>query len=79
MLLGRFLLDSLVRYRIVLDSDSEQFGGHQRLDHDVEFYTYPEAWDNRENHMMVTLSFILVLHEFPSFFCTFLFLPHHMY
>jgi 1,4-alpha-glucan branching enzyme len=41
------------KYKIVLDSDEEQFGGHSRLDHGVDFFTKQENWNGRQNSMMV--------------------------
>ncbi|XP_013380522.1 1,4-alpha-glucan-branching enzyme isoform X2 [Lingula anatina] len=41
------------KYKMVLDSDSEEHGGHKRLDHNVDFYTFPEPWDNRSCSIMV--------------------------
>ncbi|KAK2167165.1 hypothetical protein NP493_1287g02024 [Ridgeia piscesae] len=42
-------------YKIVLDSDAEEFGGFKRLDHSIEFKTVAEPWDNRANYLMVYL------------------------
>jgi 1,4-alpha-glucan branching enzyme len=41
------------KYRIVLDSDAEEFGGHKRLDHGVDFFTFNESYSGRSNSMMV--------------------------
>jgi len=41
------------KYKIVLDSDAEEFGGHKRIDHSTDFFTQPEHWDNRENSLNV--------------------------
>jgi len=41
------------KYKIVLDSDEEQFGGHKRLDHNVDYFTFPEGYCGRRNSMMV--------------------------
>ena len=46
----------LNRYKIVLDTDAPQYGGHSRLDHSTEFFTDSEAWDNRYNHLLVSNS-----------------------
>lgn len=35
------------KYKIVLDSDAEEYGGHKRLDHNVDFFTFDQCWDNR--------------------------------
>ncbi|XP_048242029.1 1,4-alpha-glucan-branching enzyme-like [Haliotis rufescens] len=41
------------RYRIVLDSDAEQYGGHKRLNHDTDFFTKDEPWNERPHHTYV--------------------------
>ncbi|XP_054721053.1 1,4-alpha-glucan-branching enzyme-like [Uloborus diversus] len=41
------------KYKIVLDSDAEEFGGHKRLDHSTEFFTFPESYCGRSNSMMI--------------------------
>ncbi len=46
------------RYKIVLNSDAERFGGHNRIDENTEFHTFAEQWDNRNNHMFVSISAI---------------------
>lgn len=43
------------KYKVVLDSDEAQFGGHSRLDHKAEFLTKDEAWDSRKCSMLVYL------------------------
>ncbi|TRY80465.1 hypothetical protein TCAL_10489 [Tigriopus californicus] len=40
-------------YRIVLDTDASEFGGHNRLDHSKENATFPEGYAGRQNHMCV--------------------------
>lgn len=40
-------------YKIVLDSDSEEFGGHNRLDHSTEFVTQNEGWANRRYSLYI--------------------------
>ncbi|XP_033127003.1 1,4-alpha-glucan-branching enzyme-like, partial [Anneissia japonica] len=35
------------KYKIVLDSDSSEFGGHSRLDHSTEFFTQNFQWHER--------------------------------
>ena len=47
----------LYRYKLVLDSDAEQYGGHKRLDSSVDFYTTNEPWDNRRCSLMVSVDF----------------------
>jgi len=41
------------KYKIVLDSDEEKFGGHMRLDHSVFFFTFPEKHAGRSNSMLI--------------------------
>lgn len=41
------------KYKIVLDSDAAEFGGHGRLDHSVDFLTLPDGWDGRACSMKV--------------------------
>ncbi|KAG0581581.1 hypothetical protein KC19_4G262800 [Ceratodon purpureus] len=49
------------KYRICLDSDAAEFGGHARLDHEVEHFTSPEGepgkpetnYNNRPHSFMV--------------------------
>lgn len=41
------------KYRMVLDSDSSEFGGHKRLDHSTEFWSRDEPWDNRPCSLQV--------------------------
>lgn len=41
------------KYKIVLDSDAEEFGGHKRLDPNTEFFTFSESYCGRKNSMMI--------------------------
>ncbi|CAG2180918.1 unnamed protein product, partial [Oppiella nova] len=41
------------KYRIVLDSDEQRFGGHSRVDHNTDFFTQPEGWNGRRNSLLV--------------------------
>ncbi len=41
------------KYKIVLDSDEEQFGGHSRLNHSTEFFTFNEGFAGRRNSTMI--------------------------
>jgi len=43
----------MFRYKVVLDSDAEQYYGHKRIDPTVQYFTVPEPWDNRRNNMHV--------------------------
>ena len=44
----------LCRYRIVLDTDAGEYGGHKRLDHNTDFFTRNESWDGRYHSLMVS-------------------------
>ena len=44
---------SAAKYKIVLDSDAEEFGGHKLLDHSVEFFSEQEDFNGRPNSLMV--------------------------
>ncbi|AOA61064.1 Glycogen branching enzyme [Komagataella phaffii CBS 7435] len=42
------------KYKIVLNSDREEYGGHSRIDEEVsEFYTTDLPWNNRKNFFQV--------------------------
>ncbi|XP_031428877.1 1,4-alpha-glucan-branching enzyme [Clupea harengus] len=43
------------KYRIKLDSDEVQYGGHGRLDHNTEFFTEPVPHDGRSHSTQVYL------------------------
>jgi len=43
------------KYKIVLDSDRSDYGGHNRNDANAEFFTKPHAYCNRANSMLVYL------------------------
>lgn len=43
-------------YRVVLDSDSKENGGHGRIDHQAsKFFTSPMEWNGRRNFVQVYL------------------------
>jgi len=48
-------VDTPGKYRIVLDSDDEAFGGHKRLNHATEYATLNEGFANRRHSLMVYL------------------------
>uniref|UniRef100_A0A673YM44 1,4-alpha-glucan-branching enzyme-like n=1 Tax=Salmo trutta TaxID=8032 RepID=A0A673YM44_SALTR len=41
------------KYTIKLDSDEVEYGGHGRLDHNTEFFTEPQSFNERDNSMLV--------------------------
>nr|XP_002131559.1 1,4-alpha-glucan-branching enzyme [Ciona intestinalis] len=43
------------KYKIVLDSDDSEYGGHNRNDKSVRFFTEEMAFDGREHSMLVYL------------------------
>jgi 1,4-alpha-glucan branching enzyme len=42
-------------YKIILDTDDTEFGGHQRNDHSTRFFTEKQPFDNRDHSLMVYL------------------------
>lgn len=50
------LTSNSIRYRIKLDSDDVQYGGHGRLDHHTDFFTEPKPFNGRANSMQVNIS-----------------------
>ncbi|TQS38549.1 hypothetical protein Golomagni_00941 [Golovinomyces magnicellulatus] len=40
-------------YRVVLTTDSQEFGGFGRINLDTQHYTTPSPWDNRKNYMQI--------------------------
>eukprot|EP01099_Mayorella_cantabrigiensis_P004030 TRINITY_DN3024_c0_g1_i1.p1 TRINITY_DN3024_c0_g1~~TRINITY_DN3024_c0_g1_i1.p1 ORF type:complete len:673 (-),score=149.56 TRINITY_DN3024_c0_g1_i1:50-2068(-) len=40
-------------YKVVLNSDEEEFDGFSRVNNDVKYFTHPNPWQNRKNSMMV--------------------------
>jgi len=43
------------KYKVVLDSDAEEFGGHKRLNHATEYLTLNEGFANRRSSLMAYL------------------------
>ncbi|XP_043365569.1 1,4-alpha-glucan-branching enzyme isoform X3 [Dermochelys coriacea] len=41
------------KYKIVLDSDAPEYGGHQRLDHNTEYFTEKYSHNYRSNSLLV--------------------------
>lgn len=52
------------KYRIVLDTDDKQFGGHGRLDHSTEFFTVNDGFAGRPDSIMV---FCLIYCKYKNF------------
>jgi len=44
-------VDDPGKYKVILDSDQPQFGGHGRIKQGVEHHTFPEGYAGRRNHM----------------------------
>ncbi|XP_059506063.1 1,4-alpha-glucan-branching enzyme isoform X2 [Stegostoma tigrinum] len=45
-------IDQPGKYKIVLDTDSTDYGGHGRLNHNTEFFTDAQIQNNRPNSML---------------------------
>ncbi|KAF9109560.1 alpha-1,4-glucan branching enzyme [Mortierella sp. AM989] len=41
------------QYKIALNTDEGQFGGHDRVSRDTQFFTTPERWCDRDNFIQV--------------------------
>lgn len=41
------------KYKLILDSDEAQYGGHSRLDHNTRWFTFAEGYAGRRNHICV--------------------------
>lgn len=50
----RIGVDVAGKYKIMLDSDSAEFGGHERLNHSTEYLTMNEGFANRRHSLMVS-------------------------
>ena len=53
------------KYKIVLDSHAEEFGGAGGLNHDTEFFTNPEGFAGRRNSLMVSCFYFLFIGSHP--------------
>lgn len=42
-------------YKVVLDTDAEEFGGHKRIDHSVESFTFDKPYAGRRHSIKVSL------------------------
>ncbi|CAG8494219.1 7431_t:CDS:10 [Ambispora gerdemannii] len=40
-------------YHVVLNTDSKQFGGHERIDVSIPYFSTPEGWHGRKNFIQV--------------------------
>lgn len=43
------------KYRIVLNTDSDRFHGHNRIDERTNFFASPNAWDGRDHSLLIYL------------------------
>lgn len=55
------------RYKIVLNSDSKLFDGHERINDQQEYFTENITWDEREYSIRVTI-FLLSISSFSLLF-----------
>ncbi|TGZ77755.1 glycoside hydrolase [Ascodesmis nigricans] len=55
------------KYKVVLNTDRKEFGGHERIDETVRYFTTPFEWNNRKNFTQVYLpsrvALVLALEE----------------
>ncbi|CVK96535.1 hypothetical protein LB506_009419 [Fusarium annulatum] len=59
----RIGIDVAGTYRVVLNTDSKDVGGHSRVDENTRFFTTPMEWNNRKNwtHIYIPCRTALVL------------------
>ncbi|KAL5605520.1 hypothetical protein FOVSG1_005667 [Fusarium oxysporum f. sp. vasinfectum] len=59
----RIGIDVAGTYRVVLNTDSKDVGGHNRVDENTRFFTTPMEWNNRKNwtHIYIPCRTALVL------------------
>lgn len=59
----RIGIDVAGTYRVVLNTDSKDVGGHNRVDENTRFFTTPMEWNNRNNwtHIYIPCRTALVL------------------
>ncbi|KAJ3289376.1 alpha-1,4-glucan branching enzyme [Borealophlyctis nickersoniae] len=43
------------KYKVVLNSDRPEFGGHNRIDEGVQYFSTPQPWNDRANYIQVYL------------------------
>ncbi|ODV93955.1 hypothetical protein PACTADRAFT_77441 [Pachysolen tannophilus NRRL Y-2460] len=48
-------LNGTGKFKVILSTDDEKFGGHGRIDKAVEHFTTPYNWNNRNNFLQVYL------------------------
>ncbi|XP_052800147.1 1,4-alpha-glucan-branching enzyme-like isoform X2 [Mya arenaria] len=64
---GKYPLHLSGSTKMVLDTDSGAYGGHKRLDHNTDFFTFNESWDDRYHALMVYIpsrtAFVLALQD----------------
>ncbi|KAI8995068.1 glycoside hydrolase superfamily [Gaertneriomyces semiglobifer] len=41
------------KYRVVLNTDAKEFGGHARIDMNGEYFSTPQEWNGRKNYIQV--------------------------
>lgn len=54
-------LTVIFKYKILLDSDAAEYGGHQRLDHSTEYFSEEYPHNYRPNSLMVSKIFLFIL------------------
>lgn len=51
-------IEAAGKYKIVLNSDDKDFGGHGRVENDTEFFTTDMEWNGRKNYLQVSRSLV---------------------
>lgn len=44
---------SHIRYKVLLNSDDNKYGGHGRLDPNAEYFSFSEPWHDRPHSLLV--------------------------
>ena len=49
----RIGVDAPGEYKVILSSDEQKFGGHERIDLNGRYFTTPMEWNGRNNWLQV--------------------------
>lgn len=55
------------KYKVVLNTDSPEFGGHARIDESVEYFTTDMEWNGRANFLQVYIPSRVALVSIPTY------------
>ena len=82
----RIAVPSPGKYKVLLNSDEERFGGHTRVSNDSIYFSTPESWSGHDQYIQVYIPsrtalilvkaewILLLLPYFPSISCSLVFL-----